>query len=224
MQALDEAVASESFEQVLQLVNEAIESYDYTVLYYARARALHRLGRWTEAEEGYTEFLRLYAVCDDPDQLAAAAREHRLTVIERQRLMVATGVPLGANDDDGQTAEPHVVDEPDDTFNVAWVPVIAGGTLLVTAIVHELVFLDIEDEQLAADRAGDTARFFELEADWESAKTRAWVLWGTGTALVAGGLIWVLLSEGEASDSTENLSLGGAPRPGGFTFTLGGSF
>lgn len=209
---IDQAVEAGDFEQVLAAVDGLIGEYDYAVLLFSRARALHRLERWADAEAAYTEFLRHYTSCEDPDQLAAAAREHRLTVIERQRLAVIDGLanePVEPAPDEGQA------------FNPAWVPVIAGGAVLIAAVAHEITYSDIEDEQRAADRAGDTDRFFGLKDDWEAARVRAFALWGSGAALVAGGVLWLLLDDDDPADVTP--AVGWDPR-GGARVVLGGRF
>ena len=173
-----DGIEAADFDAVLEHLNWTIEQFDYAVLDYSRARALHNLDRFEEAAAAYNRFLRHFEDCPDPDGLADAARNYRTLAIQQQSSLVAIEPePLDteptdtdpADTDSGSTdtaladTDLAVTDEvtlqPDESLNPGWYVIGGGGALLLAGVVYDLINLDLLDEGTEEDFS--TARLFD---------------------------------------------------------------
>ncbi len=210
MAELPEAVAAENFERVVEILEWPIANYDYAVLRYAQARAYQRLERLEEAEWAYTEFLRLYDGCPDPDNLEETAREYRSLVTAQ--IQAINNPPV--------TPAPVVIQ---DGFSPAWIPIGVGVAVLTIAIINEGANLHLEGDLEEAERNHDQEQYNEVLESWHDAQDLAKVAWFTGGAIVLGGVVWLVIDE-LTDDPAPETQVGWAPRPGGGVALFGGRF
>ena len=228
MAEVSAAVEAGDFERVLNLIDNLQEGSEYVMLQYARARSLHRLEQYTDAEHAYTEFLRQYADCPDPDNLASTATQFRSLAIEEQRAALADQAAAAA----AAAAEQAMVgnqsglelraNQPqDDRFRPGWAFVIVGGCLVTAGVFHDLANADLFEEQELAQESQDETTFYTLRDDIERARKVDLGLYVSGIAFVIAGIVWVVLDVGPEEPSLET---GFAPVRGGTVFTFGGQF
>lgn len=190
MRGFTEAVNDGDFETVLALTEWAIENYRYATHRYARARALHRLGRHEESAREYTAFLEVFAGCPDPEGLADRARAFRTEVAE-------------AAEADRRAAQPPTAPpEPEGVPPGTWVA-IAGGAVLASGVIFDLANLDLIDERDAARASGEAARISAANSSLASARAIDWALYGVGGATLAVGIVWLALDGGGADGDEE---------------------
>lgn len=152
MSVLDGIEASD-FNAVLEHLDWTLEQFDYAVLEYSRARALHNLERFEEAAAAYNTFLRHFEGCRDPDGLADAARNYRTLAIQQQAsLVVVEPEPVETEPTDTALADTDlavtddVTLEPDESVNPGWYVIGLGGAFLLSGVTYDLVNLDLLDE------------------------------------------------------------------------------
>lgn len=208
MSALPEAVAQEDFARVLELLEWPLETYEYAVLHYARARALHRLERWQDAEHAYSQFLRHYDGCPDPDGLDATARHYRNLVtaqIQASESPPAEPVTAGGG------------------ISPAWIPTGLGLAVLTFALVHEGTSLHLESDLEDARRNRDQGLYDQVLSEWQDQHNVAVVAWSAGGALLLAGSIWLVVDALD-SDVETQAEVGWSPRPSGGVMVFGGRF
>ena len=242
MEGLSAAVEVGDFEHVLAILDNLQRDYDYVMLQYARARSLHRLDRFSEAEQAYTEFLRVYADCPDPDNLDDTATQYRSLAIEEHRALLAEQAAEATAAAEQALAETRVDPTGDDTggtapeanavevnredlkdsggFRSGWILVSLGGALVTSGVIFDLVNMGLYDEQEEA-QGKDRERFESLNEEWERYATIDVGLYGSGIVLIVAGVIWVLLDSGDEEPPIET---GFMRVRGGTVFTLGGTF
>jgi len=199
MAEMREAVEAGDFAQVRDIADWALVDREYAPLHYSRARALHRLEDWAEAEVAYNDFLRAFEACDDPTDLRAAAREYRLQTI-RYRQAEA------------------------ESFNLAWIPIIVGSGLIVSGVVFDITSMDLLDKKEAAAEQGGRAGledYNRYSEDIDQARIVDYILYGTGAAALAVGIALFLVDGDEDVESTQ---VGWVPLSGGGAVTLSGAF
>jgi tetratricopeptide (TPR) repeat protein len=209
MQGFTQAVNDGEFETVLALTEWAIEHYRYATHRYARARALHRLGRYDESAREYTAFLEVFAGCADPEGLADRARAFRAEVSEAAEAERRAALP------------PDDPTEPQGLPPGTWVA-IAGGAVLASGVIFDLANLDLIEERDAARASGEAARISAANSSLGTARTIDWVLYGVGGATLAVGLVWLALDGGGDEGTGEPGSL--APFVGAGTVGVSGRF
>ena len=199
MAEMRSAVNEGRFDEVLRIAEWGVLRYPYAPLHYTRARALHHLERWSDAEAAYNDFLRAYAECPDPAGLVSTAREYRLQAI-RFREAESSG------------------------FDAAWIPVILGGALVAGGITHDLIRRDLLDDKEAAAARGDQEAYNEADEKIADARIVDYVLYGGGVAAVAVGVILLLVNDDEPESIDDAATVGWVPLPSGAMFTFGGRF
>lgn len=196
MAEMREAIESNDFVRVRNIANWALTEHDYAPLHYSRARALHRLEDWAEAEAAYNDFLRAFEVCADPTGLREAAREYRLQTI-RYRQAEA------------------------ESFNLAWIPIILGSGLVVSGVVFDITSMDLLDEKEEAAARGDRDAYDDYSEDIDQARIVDYLLYGAGAAALIVGTTLFLIG---GDDDMEPTQIGWTPLTGGGAVTFSGMF
>ena len=160
------AVEVEDFELALEHLLWAADHFDFAIIDFSIARSYHRLERYQEASEAYTQFLRHFEGCQDDQGLADAARQYRAIALQEYTLALNTsaesvppgedGVPEEVPPEDASVSEAPELDEP-------------GGVAVA----------EVQTEE-------DRQAFPEEE---DSGIHPAWWIIGSGGALVASGLV-----------------------------------
>ena len=198
MATMRAAVEVGDFSEVLRIADWGIQNYPYAPLHYTRARALHHLEMWAEAETAYNDFLRSFEECPDQAGLVDTAREYRLQAI-RFRDTEISGFDLG------------------------WVPVIVGGALIAGGVSHDLVRADLHDDKEQAAARGDQATYNDADEKIADARIIDYILYGSGVAAVTIGVILLLVDDGD-DPGDASTQVGWIPVPSGAMFTVGGRF
>jgi tetratricopeptide (TPR) repeat protein len=209
------AVEAEDYAVALGELRWAAERYEYALIEYSEARALHRLGRYAEAEARYNDFLRHFEGCEDPDGMRQTAQEYRALAIREQVatltvpprdvgapvLAPPTLLPIGAEEagvEDGGDSWP------------GWVALGLEGAALVAGVSYDLANGDRLDARDAAMAEGDGAALARANQRIEDGRAVDWAPYGSGVGLTAVGVVLLLALGGE--DGTVQ------PAPGGVSW------
>ena len=208
MELLRQAIRTESYEEALRHSQRAWEQYQYPVLEFTSARALHHLERYQEAIDAYSQFLTDFEGCPDPDGIATTARDYRALAIQQQS-EVLTGMVEETDEDEGG-------------INPGWFVMSGGLAILTAGLVYDLANLHLRSDKEAADRDGDHNAFYRIQSEIEDAQTVEWILFGTGAAAAVTGLVLLLLDSKGPGDDAEVVSL--SVTNGGAMLTFAGGF
>jgi len=196
-----DGIEAADFEAVLEHLEWTIEQFDYAVLDYSRARALHNLDRFAEAAAAYNRFLRHFESCPDPDGLADAARNYRTLAIQQQAsLVVIEPEPIDPEPTDPHPqptdiaqadTDPAVTEEvtldPDQSLNPGWYVIGGGGAFLLGGVIYDLVNLDLLE--------GGT------EEDFQTARLFDGLLYGGGILAVGVGVALLFLLDDDPTEA-----------------------
>lgn len=218
MMAARDAIVGEDFEATLEHLDWAMARYDFAPLRFSRARALHRLERFNDAEAAYTDFLGAYEGCEDPQGLMQSARDYRSSATSEYARQVADAANRQleeaqaaaleveqANAESAVQAPANEAEEPVEPAPVAtsnpvpWIIMGGGAALVATGLVYDVANQDLLDDRDAAASAGDQVRFDQLNEDVRSVKVVEGVLFGVGAAAIIGGLVYYLTSLPDAA-------------------------
>lgn len=197
------AIEAENYEAALAQLDFASASYDAAILRYVRARTLHHLSRFEDAEAAYNEFLNSFGGCADPDGLMDSARTYRNLAVQEHaaQLRENTSTPTS-----------------DGGLNPGWIVFGSGAALVVSGIMFDLVVSGLDDDLEAAYNRGDTREAAELEDDRDTGVIVEAVLYGGGAAAILIGSLMIILQD-EASEA-QPVSVGWQPTRGGSVYSV----
>lgn len=196
------AIEAEDYAAALVELRWAAERYEYALVEYSEARALHRLGRHAEAEARYNAFLRHYEGCDDPDGIRRAAQEYRALAIREQ----AAALPEAAPTPMSPVLAPPLLtpiggresdDDARSTSWPGWTVLGLGGAALLAGVSYDLANGDRLDARDAAITANDSAALARANERIERGRTVDWALYGSGVGLTAVGVVLLLALGGD---------------------------
>ena len=246
MQGAHEAIASEDYETALERIEWARVRYDYAILDFSAARALHHLGRYDEAGDAYARFLSRFVTCADPNDLAHSARSYRARTIRellgRRATEDQTTTPeepttseeplaamepveaeaLEAPEEPPETDQPHGPDpggSDDGTIDPGWWVIAAGGALVVSGIGYDLANMSLNDTLETARENRDEDTFNETVDAIQNARVIDGLLYGAGVAAIITGVVLIVTNDDE---NDEGLTVGPSTR--GFGVSFGRSF
>ena len=194
MDAMRNAIALEDYSNALELIESAMEQYDFVMLDYSRARALHRLERYEDAQEAYTAFLGSSEECDNVDDYRRSARDYRSLAIHDQ---------LETSVEPEQDFEPIIGEESDDGIDPGWWVLGGGSVLLGVVFVLDFTNHDLIDNLDDARAAQNMTAFNQAAGDLEDVRTIEWIVLGSSIAAITTGLVLILTgSDAQDVDTT----------------------
>ncbi len=244
MAATRAAIEAGDFELALEHLSWAREHFDFAVIEFATARAYHRLERFEEAEQMYTQFMRHFEGCSNESGLRETAQQYHALALQQYLTALAEASPPSQGPDPATVAQAEdfggatalqvttqasrtastltdSVEPVDEGIHPAWWIVSAGGALVLGGLVYDLANASVLDERDAAAAAGDHTRVAELNDEVKTIRLVDGLVIGTGLVVAIGGVVYYFLDTG---DEAPTESIGITPEVGGAQVWWGHQF
>ena len=197
LQESQRAYNAEEYDEALVLLRRAYDLYPAPGILYNLARTFEQLGLWAEAIEHYERYLDAVPQAEDGEEV-----RHRIAELRQQ-----AAVERLAQDEDPPDDErpPILIPDPEPAEGPSLLGpalVLSGGTAVILAGIFPGMMAKDRDQSARNDGLSH-GEAVSLRNQAEEHALTANILYGTGAAIAAGGLTWLIVRLVQGNEEPE---------------------